>query len=291
MSEQINRSYYAVIPANVRYDKNIPANAKLLYGEITALANDKGYCWASNSYFAELYEVSKETISRWISKLEKSGYVNVQIIYKENTKEIIERRIYINGIPQIVNEKTYVQTDDKSNTPIDENINTYGQNNQDAIDENINTPIDENVKDNNTVFNNTINNKKEKYKKEKNKTSVDTKTDFDNLIDEYTKNDKLKDTIYEFIKMRKTVKKTLTTKALELLLNRLNHIANDDISKIKVLEQSIEHCWLTVYECKEIKGNTKDNKTDENRKQTVNLNTTWKPKEYTQEELNEMGII
>lgn len=91
--------------------------------------------------------------------------------------------------------------------------------------------------------------------------------------------------------MRKTVKKTLTTKALELLLNRLNHIANDDISKIKVLEQSIEHCWLTVYECKEIKGNTKDNKTDENRKQTVNLNTTWKPKEYTQEELNEMGII
>ena len=286
MNEQINRSYYAVIPANVRYDKNIPANAKLLYGEITALANDKGYCWASNSYFAELYEVSKETISRWISKLEKSGYVNVQIIFKENTKEIIERRIYINGIPQIVNEKTYVQTDDKSNTPIDENINTYGQNNQDDIDENINTPIDENVKDNNTVFNNTINNKKEK-----NKTSVDTKTDFDNLIDEYTKNDKLKDTIYEFIKMRKTVKKTLTTKALELLLNRLNHIANDDISKIKVLEQSIEHCWLTVYECKEIKGNTKDNKTDENRKQTVNLNTTWKPKEYTQEELNEMGII
>ena len=287
----MNKGYYAVIPANVRYDKNIPANAKLLYGEITALANDKGYCWASNSYFAELYEVSKETISRWISKLEKSGYVNVQIIYKENTKEIIERRIYINGIPQIVNEKTYVQTDDKSNTHIDENINTYGQNNQDDIDENINTSIDENVKDNNTVFNNTINNKKEKYKKEKNKTSVDTKTDFDNLIDEYTKNDKLKDTIYEFIKMRKTVKKTLTTKALELLLNRLNHIANDDISKIKVLEQSIEHCWLTVYECKEIKGNTKDNKTDENRKQTVNLNTTWKPKEYTQEELDEMGII
>lgn len=156
----MNKGYYAVIPANVRYDKNIPANAKLLYGEITALANDKGYCWASNSYFAELYEVSKETISRWISKLEKSGYVNVQIIYKNNTKEIIERRIYINGIPQIVNEKTYVQTDDKSNTPIDENINTYGQNNQDAIDENINTPIDENVKDNNTVFNNTINNKK-----------------------------------------------------------------------------------------------------------------------------------
>ena len=45
------KNYYAVIPAEVRYAKNLKANEKLMYGELTALANEKGYCYASNEYF------------------------------------------------------------------------------------------------------------------------------------------------------------------------------------------------------------------------------------------------
>ena len=90
-----NKAYYAVIPAGVRYDKDLCANAKLLYGEITALANEKGYCWASNNYFAELYGVETRSISNWVKQLYEKGYIAMTVIYKQGSKEIAERRIYI----------------------------------------------------------------------------------------------------------------------------------------------------------------------------------------------------
>ena len=95
MEESNKRNYYAIIPANVRYNKNISANAKLLYGEITALCNERGYCWASNRYFADLYNVNKQSISNWISDLVKENFIKIEIIYKENSKEIDYRKIYI----------------------------------------------------------------------------------------------------------------------------------------------------------------------------------------------------
>jgi hypothetical protein len=84
-------SYYAVIPANVRYSK-IPPNAKLLYGEITALCNKHGFCWAKNSYFAELYGKKEPTISVWISHLQREGFISTVI---ENNNE---RKIYLKGV-------------------------------------------------------------------------------------------------------------------------------------------------------------------------------------------------
>ena len=85
-------SYYAIIPAEVRYSA-IKPNAKLLFGELTALSNKHGYSFASNNYFAELYSVSKNTISLWIKELIDAGFVSSQLIKDKN--QIIERRIYI----------------------------------------------------------------------------------------------------------------------------------------------------------------------------------------------------
>ena len=81
-------NYYAIIPANVRYDKNLIPNAKLLYGEITALCNAKGYCWASTEYFANLYKVSRVSIQTWLKSLEENGYIHREVVYNNPSKEI-----------------------------------------------------------------------------------------------------------------------------------------------------------------------------------------------------------
>jgi hypothetical protein len=72
-------SYYAIIPASVRYSDKICPNAKLMYGELTALCSKMGYCWATNGYFAKLYSVKSETISEWINGLRKAGFVTVEL--------------------------------------------------------------------------------------------------------------------------------------------------------------------------------------------------------------------
>jgi hypothetical protein len=72
-------NYYAVIPADVRYS-DISPNAKLLYGEISCLCNKEGYCWATNSYFANLYKVSNTSISLWIKELSDNNFIFFEII-------------------------------------------------------------------------------------------------------------------------------------------------------------------------------------------------------------------
>lgn len=134
----MQKSYYAVIPANVRYCKNISANAKLLYGEITALCHQEGYCWSSNEYFAELYGSSTRTVSRWISELKDNGFI--QIIEIKKGKLVTERQISI---------------------AVDKNVQTTRQKCHEGHDKN--------VQDNNTSINITDNKKilKKKEREEK----------------------------------------------------------------------------------------------------------------------------
>ncbi len=142
-----HRGYYAIIPAIVRYDNHLNGNAKLLYGELTALANEKGYCWATNQYFANLYNVSKRTIISWLKQLEERNYIKMQIFYKPNSKMVDRRHIYILPYP----------TDTEFYTPSEENFITYGKNHQEGDEENFTTPSEENFTENNTLSNNTKN--------------------------------------------------------------------------------------------------------------------------------------
>jgi len=86
------------------------------------------------------------------------------------------------------------------------------------------------------------NNKKEKKEK--------VKTDIDLAIDETNYNDALKEMIYEFIKMRKTIKKPMTTIAVKRLINKLNKLSNNEKEKILILDKSIFNSWQDIYPLK-----------------------------------------
>jgi DNA-binding transcriptional ArsR family regulator len=83
-------SFYTITRAEVRYDKRIPGNAKLLYGEIAAMSRKEGCCWASNRHFAELYGVSRSTVTNWVRALERAGYITAELRY--GAKGNVERR-------------------------------------------------------------------------------------------------------------------------------------------------------------------------------------------------------
>lgn len=211
MEESTQRSYYAILPANVRYDKNITPNAKLLYAEITALCNDKGYCWAGNAYFAELYGVTKTSISNWISSLQKNGYVDVQLIYKENSKEIQSRHISI-----------------ANNIPIQNNLDTRTKNIVEGIQKNftdntkiINTKKEEIISKDIITQNQKPLIPKETKKAKKTKDIVTMR----NMINAFTENESIREKLLEYFNMR--IKKGLQPNQWKIILDDLRDYAGE----------------------------------------------------------------
>lgn len=133
-------NYYAVIPAEIMNDKTLTESAVLLYARIASLCEVDGYCWATNDYFAQKMNKSKDRISRLISQLEKQGHLHIEIVKNPQTKEIVQRRLWIS-------DKAYQKTRKNeeipstpigifADTPIGKNNNTYRQKQQGLYKEN-----------------------------------------------------------------------------------------------------------------------------------------------------------
>ena len=275
--EQDNPGYYSVIPANVRYDVELCPNAKLLYGEITALCNKKGYCWATNRYFAKLYQVDAITVSRWINQLIKKGYIFSIIKYKEATKEIEKRILSLSPLKNI---------EEYDNNFVKGGINNF-----------VKGGINNFVKENNTSINNTSINKKErkeeiekissqlsfekinlKNEETKNEENVfeqkkvfkkENEKSFNDLIEKYTQNENLRFELKEHLKTRKLKKAALS-----------NH----------AVQESIMNSWIGFFPLKPYEKTQK-------RPSPVSQNTSYNINEYenwmdtfapTQEELKEL---
>ena len=95
-------NYFAIIPANVRYDENLSASEKLMYAEISALAQKEGYCWASSNYFEFMYKVSRQTIYNWIKNLSDLGYIKTELSGQNGSEG---RKIYLSNFHKVTIEE------------------------------------------------------------------------------------------------------------------------------------------------------------------------------------------
>ena len=57
----------------------------------------------------------------------------------------------------------------------------------------------------------------------------------------------------DFKEMRRKVKKPMTNRAEEMLLNNLNKLSTNEKEQADILNQSIFHCWQGVFPLKEEK--------------------------------------
>ena len=90
----------------------------------------------------------------------------------------------------------------------------------------------------------------EMLKKERKK-----ETSYDKIINSMVEDEEIKNSIYEFIKMRKLIKKPMTDRALTMLINKLKKLSSDKDIQIKILEKSILKNWTDIYE---LKGDNND---------------------------------
>ena len=201
--------------------EGLKANSKILLLVLMTHRNrEKGYAYPSQSTLIKKTGLSKNTLLKCLDELEKEGYIKRFKEKGENNKYYIDIN-FINS-KVVTSAKIDTSSSIKNGTGGSIKINTLK------------------VRD--------ISNKKEKENK---------KSNIDKIIEAYTKNDLLVEAIRDFIKMRSTIKKPLTDRALKGILNKLDNFTNNDLDKIEILENSIMNCWQGVFELKNKKVPTK----------------------------------
>ena len=93
------------IPAEILLNNDLSYKEKIVLSMILYLSDGTGSCFASNKYIASIVNVTSDRVSKIVSSLKDKGYVDVNLKYKIDTKEIEERQII----------------------PIAENINRYSE--------------------------------------------------------------------------------------------------------------------------------------------------------------------
>ncbi|WP_413627708.1 DnaD domain protein [Fructilactobacillus vespulae] len=95
--------YFAQIPIDVMSSKELNSTDKCIYGVIYTMLNVTHKCFMSNARIGSDIGMQPKTVSKSITKLARLGFVNVELTYKDGTKEVDKRYISLNlgGMPQL----------------------------------------------------------------------------------------------------------------------------------------------------------------------------------------------
>lgn len=227
MEEQQRQFKGIWIPKEIWLNKDLTFQEKIILVEIDSYDDGQVGCFATNKHFVNNFGINSSRISQIIQSLQRKNYIT--ITYDFNGKEIIKRYLHINRPP-------YPPKDGMSK------INIGMLKNEIGVCQFDKGGYVKKLKDNNTNINNTNINNKEERKKE---------TNYDKIINSMVEDEEVKNSIYEFIKMRKLIKKPMTDRALTMLINKLEKLSSDKDIQIKILEQSILKNWTDIYPYKE----------------------------------------
>ena len=188
---------------------------KAMYMILARFSDKEGKCFPSIDRLSEIIGKDKRTVIRYIKKLEEKGLI-------EKRRRFNKTNIY------------YLKNVAFSSDKIDNDKNDSDKDVFSDSDKDVFSDSDKNVNLKKPIEKNPI--KKTQLKKESKKEKIG----------------KLEETIEDFEKMRKSIKKPLTERAKKILLLKLNELSNNDEElAIKILEQSILNSWQSIYELKE----------------------------------------
>lgn len=234
------------IDKDIWLDNRLTATEKIILAEIDSLDIEGQGCTASNKYLSEFCQCTESKVSKAIAKLTELGLIRQECFNGRHRKLIVLKYC------------------------LAQNASLPSTNLLGCLAQNASLPS---TKDNFLYIDKIdykIDDNKKEIKKEK------KLTNFDIAIMKYTENEEVRTALYEFIKMRKAIKKPLTDHALDLIIAKLDRLSKNDAERIAILNNSIANNWSGVYELRaEEKKALKEQKKKSEEEKPFYMQTEW----------------
>ena len=75
------------IPIEILTDEKLSDKEKIIYAIILYLSKENNYCYLTNKTISELLNVSITQVSKLVNSLKDKKYIDIELIYKENSKQ------------------------------------------------------------------------------------------------------------------------------------------------------------------------------------------------------------